>query len=99
MSEADSAVPEYEVFKNERNALAFFFSRHPVLDQNPAEGPFWFTVHNDCILAGTQDYHATFEDVQPDIINIAKQRGVIMMIEFENQQPVRCTPCYFSDTF
>jgi hypothetical protein len=99
MAGADSVVAEYEVFRNDKNALAFFFSRLPVLDQNPAEGPFWFTVEDSCILAGTGDFHATFEDVQPDIIDIAKQRGVIMMIEFENQQPVRCTPCYFSDNF
>lgn|SRR3989304_733757 len=99
MSGEDSTVAEYEVFKNDKNALAFFFSRHPALDQNPATGPFWFTVQDDRIIAGTSDHHATFEDVQPDIINIAKQRGVIMMIEFENQQPVRCTPCYFSNDF
>lgn len=95
----ESVVPEYEVFKNEKNALAFFFARLPLLDQNPVEGPFWFTIQNNRIAAGTSGQRAVFEDVQQDVINIAKQRGVIMMMEFENQQPVRCTPCYFSDTF
>ena len=95
----EQTVAEYEVFKNDKNALAFFFSRHPTLDQNPVEGPFWFTVQNGSILAGTQNHHAVFENVQADIINIAKTRGVIMMVEFENQQPMRCTPCYFSESF
>jgi hypothetical protein len=95
----DLTVAEYEVFKNDKNALAFFFSRHPVLDQNPPTGPFWFTIEGRSIMAGTAEHHAAFDDVQPDILAIAKQRGVIMMVEFENQQPMRCTPCYFSDTF
>jgi len=99
MPEMESIVAEYEVFKNDRNALAFFFARQPALDHNPAEGPFWFTVQDNRLSAGTREYHAVFEAVQRDIVDIAQQRGVIMMIEFENQQPVRCTPCYFSDTF
>ncbi len=94
-----TSVAEYEVFKNERNALAFFFYRQPVLDQNPAEGPFWFTLQDNRILAGTTAHHAVFEDVKQDIIDIARQRGVIMLMEFENQQPVRCTPCYLAATF
>lgn len=92
-------VEEYEVFRNERNALAFFMGRQPVLDNNPPEGPFWFTVKGDSILAGTSAGHAVFERVDTGIIDIARQRGVIMMVEFEDQQPVRCTPCYLSDTF
>ena len=95
-----SVVNEYEVFKNEKNALAFFFFRQASLDQNPQEGPFWFTVSNDkSIAAGTESAHAVFKDVQPEILDIAKQRGVIMLVEFENKQPVRCTPCYLSDAF
>lgn len=94
-----SVVSEYEVFKNERNALAFFFARQETLDHNPVEGPFWFTIQNNRIAAGTANHHAVFEDVKQDVIDTARQRGVIMMIEFEEQQPVRCTPCYFSDTF
>jgi hypothetical protein len=94
-----NVVPEYEVFKNEKNALAFFFFRHETLDPNTEEGPFWFTVQQDKILAGTEDHYAIFEDVQQPILETAKQRGVIMLVEFENQQPVRCTPCYLSDNF
>ncbi len=92
-------VPEYEVFCNEKNALAFFMSRQNVLDNNPAEGPFWFTVEGQNIHAGTGEFHAVFEAVDTDIIEIARQRGVLMMIEFENQQPMRCTPCYLSEHF
>ncbi len=94
-----SIISQYEVFKNERNALAFFFAREAALDMNAIEGPFWFTAEDNRISAGTAGHHAVFEDVQPEIVSIAKQRGVIMLVEFENQQPVRCTPCYFSDTF
>jgi hypothetical protein len=94
-----AVIPEYEVFKNEKDALAFFFFRQPELDQNPQEGPFWFTVENNRIAAGTPGHHAVFGGVQPEIIDIAKQRGVIMLVEFEGQQPVRCTPCYLSDKF
>ncbi len=92
-------VSEYEVFKNERDALAFFFFRQPDLDPNPAEGPFWFTIEDNKILAGTAEHHALFEDIAADVIDTARQRGTIMMIEFEDKQPVRCTPCYLSDKF
>ncbi len=92
-------ISEYEVFKNEKNALSFFFAHQSALDSNPTEGPFWFNVNGNKISAGTRDHHAVFEDVQSDIIQVAKKRGVVMLVEFENREPVRCTPCYFSDTF
>jgi hypothetical protein len=96
---ATALVSEYEVFRNGRNALAFFFYRHAVLDESEEEGPFWFTIQNQRIVAGTSDAYAVFDNVAPDILSTAKQRGVIMLVEFENQQPYRCTPCYFSDRF
>lgn len=92
-------VQEYEVFKNERDAVAFFFYRHPTLDNNAEEGPFWFSINDNNITAGTETGHAIFQGVNPDILDRARQRGVIMLVEFEDQQPVRCTPCYLSDTF
>ena len=92
-------IAEYEVFKNERNALAFFFAKQADLDANTPEGPFWFTIQDNKILAGTETHHAVFEDLQPDVIDTARQRGVIMLVEFENQTPVRSTPCYLSDKF
>ncbi|MEZ0261325.1 MAG: hypothetical protein ACAH80_09970 [Alphaproteobacteria bacterium] len=100
MAQANKAVvSEYEVFKNGRNALAFFFYRHPTLDGNPEEGPFWFTIQENRIVAGTESHYAIFEEVSQGILDTARQRGVIMLVEFENQQPVRCTPCYLSDNF
>ena len=99
MADTDLTIKDYEVFKNERNALAFFFYHHAELDQNPAAGPFWFSIHDNKILAGTESHHVIFADVKSDIIDIARQRGVIMMMEFEGQQPVRCTPCYLSAAF
>lgn len=100
MAEATNpVVPEYEVFKNERDALAFFFYKHPTLDGNAEEGPFWFTIQGGRIVAGTEAHHAVFEDVSDNILETARRRGVIMLVEFENQQPVRCTPCYLSDSF
>jgi hypothetical protein len=99
MAGDSSIVADYEVFKNEKNALALFFYRQPALDQNPAEGPFWFTLKDNSIFAGTAAHHAVFKDMKQDIIDIARQRGVIMLMEFENQQPVRCTPCYLTETF
>ncbi|MBI1215093.1 MAG: hypothetical protein GC185_04650 [Alphaproteobacteria bacterium] len=101
-AQADNAaavVSEYEVFKNGRNALAFFFYRHPTLDNNPEEGPFWFTISDNSIVAGTEAHYAVFGDVGQNIIATARQRGVIMLVEFEDQQPVRCTPCYLSENF
>jgi len=95
----NSVVAEYEVFRNGRNALAFFFYRQPSLDNNPEDGPFWFTVQENRIIAGTESHYAIFEDVSTSVLDTARQRGVIMLVEFENQQPMRCTPCYLSDNF
>jgi hypothetical protein len=97
--EVSPVVSEYEVFQNARNALAFFFYRHPVLDENAEEGPFWFTIQDQRIIAGTEDAYAVFEQVGDGVLEKAKERGVIMLVEFENQQPFRCTPCYLSDNF
>ena len=94
-----SIVPEYEIFKNDKNALAFFFYRQPILDQNPTEGPFSFIIEGNSILAGTKEFYSTFSEVNPESLEIAKERGVIMLMEFENQQPVRCTPCYLKEAF
>ena len=99
MADTDLTIKDYEVFKNESNALAFFFYHHAVLDQNAVTGPFWFSIRDNSILAGTEAHHVIFADVKQDIIDIARQRGVIMMMEFEGQQPTRCTPCYLSATF
>src|ERR1700733_11355763 len=99
MADTDLTVKDYEVFKNEYNSLAFFFYHNPVLDQNAAEGPFWFSVHDSKVLAGTAEHHVIFADVKQDIIDTARQRGVIMIMEFEGQTPVRCTPCYLSERF
>lgn len=93
-------VPEHEVFKNNKDALAFFFYHQASLDGNAEEGPFWFRIEdNSSIIAGTEKHYAVFEDLTPAIIDTARQRGVIMLVEFENQQPFRCTPCYLSDSF
>jgi len=95
----DSPVTsEYEVFSNNQNALAFFMNRHSSLDKNGPEGPFFFSIHEDNnIVAGTEENHAIFPGVSPEIIQTAKERKVIMLMEFENQQAYRCTPCYFID--
>ena len=100
MTDTNIIIKDYEVFKNEQNALAFFFYHHASLDNNAADGPFSFAIHEDnSIRAGTAAHHVVFTNVTPDIIDIARQRGAIMMMEFEGLQPVRCTPCYFSEAF
>ncbi len=97
---AATVVQDYEVFKNEKNALAFFLYHSPALDQNDSVGPFWFSVHNDnSIRVGTQAHHVVFEGVNADIVSTARERGVIMVMEFEGQSPVRCMPCYITDAF
>ncbi len=88
-----------KALKNGRNALAFFFYRQPTLDETPEEGPFWFTIEGSRITAGAEGAYAVFEEVDPGVLAAARQRGVIMLVEFENAQPYRCTPCYLSDRF
>ena len=57
-----NVVQEYEVFKNKRDALAFFFFHQPVLDKNPLIGPFWFSLKKDSIVAGTEIHSVVFKD-------------------------------------
>ncbi len=88
---------EYEVFVNKQNALAFFMHRHPSLDGAEDAGPFWFAIHNDdTLVAGTEENYAIFPNVSKEVIDIAKQRKIVMIVEFENQKAIRCTPCYLS---
>ncbi len=90
--------PEYEVFRNEKDALAFFMYRQGTLDAMGNDGPFWFQVEGNRIIAGSEQHQTLFEGMSDELIAIAMKRGVIMLVEFENQLPVRCTPCYLTDT-
>lgn len=89
-------VPEYEVFTNDGNALTFFMNRHSVLDNLAASGeaPTLFTISGTTITAGTHQHHVFFADLEPELLATAKERGVILLIEFEDKKPLRCTPCY-----
>lgn len=90
--------PEYEVFCNDKNALAFFMYRQGTLDAMGNDGPFWFQIDGDRIIAGSEQHQTLFEGMSNDLLAVARERGVIMLVEFENQQPMRCTPCYLTDT-
>ncbi len=92
-------VKEYEVFNNAKDAIAFFLFHQENLDNNSKTGPFYFTIDGDSIIAGTKEFYATSGGVNPDVIKIAKERGVIMLMEFEGENPIRCTPCYFNENF
>ncbi len=97
MNGTDSIVTTYEVFSNGSDALAFFMPRHPPFDGMAEEGPFWFSIQNNLIIAGDDHSRfAAFPDLAPELLDIARQRGVIMLVEFENSQPLRCTPCYLA---
>ncbi len=88
-------VPEYEVFQNDNNAVAFFLSRQESADLAGDQGPFWFSVHGDNnIVAGSENGQVVFSNVAENVIKSVTQRGVILLVEFENQKPLRCTPCY-----
>ena len=93
----EALVEDYEIFTNDRNAVAFFLLRHPALDDNREKGPFLFAVQdNDTVIVGTEAHHAIFPNVAQDVINAIKERNAILLVEFENQAPFRCTPCYLS---
>lgn len=93
-----AVIAEYEVFKNDAHALAFFFYRQNLLDGQD-QGPFYFNIQGDQLVAGAQLARAVFESVDLAVLSTARERGVVMLVEFEGQQPVRCTPCYYSQTF
>lgn len=89
-------VPEYEVFRNDNNAVAFFMNRQPSIDTAGDEGPYFFTVHEGKnIVAGSDNGQVYLADVAEDVIEVAVTRGVLLMVEFEDQKPIRCTPCYY----
>lgn len=93
---ADPVVPEYEVFKNDNNAVAFFLNRQEAVDTAGDDGPFFFVVHEGKnIVAGGENGQVFFADVADDVIETAVTRGVLLMVEFEDQKPIRCTPCYY----
>lgn len=94
---AELIIREYEVFKNEGNALGFFFYHNEALDQNTPEGPFWFTIEGSSIRAGTAEHHVIFAAVTPEIIDAARQRAALMLMEFDGETPTRCTPCYLAE--
>ncbi|MDD9900457.1 MAG: hypothetical protein OXT65_05725 [Alphaproteobacteria bacterium] len=91
-------VNEYEIFINQKNALAFFMNRSPILDENPEEGPFWFVIDKQRIIAGTADAYAVFEEIEERLLDVARRRGVITLVEFQDQQPYRITPCYLVES-
>jgi len=94
-----SLVEEYEIFTNDKGAIAFYFYKQDVLDNNNPAGPFIFTVHENNLFAGTKEHYVTFPEVKTEIIEKAKERGNLVLMEFEDKQPVRATPCYFVEGF
>ena len=94
----NTVINEYEVFRNANNALGFFFYKNETLDQAPKEGPFWFEIQSKKIVAGSDSAKAVFEGVSDDVLSTARERGVIMLVEFQDNQAVRCTPCYLTDS-
>lgn len=89
-------VPEYEVFRNDNNAVAFFMNRQQSVDTAGDDGPYFFNVHEGKnIVAGSENGQVFFADVAEDVIEAAVTRGVLLMVEFEEQKPIRCTPCYY----
>lgn len=94
----NAVIAEYEVFKNASNALGFFFYKNEVLDHAPKDGPFWFEIKSKNIVAGSDNAKAVFEGVTDDVLSTARERGVIMLVEFQDNQAVRCTPCYLTDS-
>ena len=97
MASTPFIVEDYEVFTNDRNAVAFFMMRHEALDENREKGPFLFALQGeDTLIVGTEEHHAIFPNVKKSVIDSIKQRNAMLLVEFENQQPFRCTPCYLS---
>ena len=78
-------VPEYEVFKNERDALAFFFYKHPTLDGNPEEGPFWFAIRDDRIVASV-------EDILEERVTLRRKVARVPKAQVRDHRPVICRP-------
>ena len=94
---AQAIVKDYEVFTNDRNAVAFFMLRHPALDHNREKGPYLFAIQGkDTVVIGTKEHHAILPNVSPAIIDTIRKRSALLLVEFENQEPFRCTPCYLS---
>jgi len=90
-------VEDYEVFTNDRDAVAFFMLRHQALDENREKGPFLFALQgDDTLIVGTEEHHAIFPNVKASVVDALRQRSALLLVEFENQQPFRCTPCYLS---
>ncbi len=97
MSNNPIVVTDYEVFTNDKNAIAFFMLRHPALDDNQEKGPFLFAVQDDTsIVLGTEEHHAILPNVDPSVIKTLRERNALLLVEFEEQVPFRCTPCYLS---
>jgi len=92
-------VPEYEIYRNEKNALMFLFYHQKELDANSKDGPFYFTIEGNSIHAGTKANHVVFNNVNQAVVDIARERGNLVLMEFEDRDPVRATPCYITDSF
>ncbi len=97
MTASPFIVEDYEVFTNDRDAVAFFMLRHQALDENREKGPFLFALQgDDTLIVGTEEHHAIFPNVKASVVDALRQRSALLLVEFENQQPFRCTPCYLS---
>lgn len=94
-----SVVEEYEIFTNAKEVVAFFFYKQEVLDKNSPEGPFVFTISGNNVFAGTKENYVVFPEVNEEFITKARKRGNILLMEFEDRDPVRATPCYFVEGF
>lgn len=90
------AITKYEVLFAARTGVTIMLQKSNLFnDTDP--GALAFEVgENPCdlVISTRANHQALIKDLRREIVDEALERGFIMFYELENDEVVRCTPCY-----
>lgn len=89
-------ITDFEVVMNGDGQLAFMMRKNPSLDAMDYRRKFWFNIHKNKIIIGACTFRVAFNDVDAALVEIARHNKNVLLVEIENEQVVRTTPCEFS---
>lgn len=90
-------ISTYEVLFAVRTGVTILLPETPLLDVE-AKAPVSFRISAENpkdILIDADGNAAVLKDLNPDYLEEARERGVIMLYETRDDEVVRCTPCNY----
>ena len=92
-------ISNYEVWGDEDAAISIVIDKNPAMDVFEDDAPFWFKVDPAfSMIVGGDEERIVLKGMKPQLAEMAESCENIMIIEVDNREIVRCTPCRLKGT-